>query len=187
MRRYCIRTQTPRETGVREEAVDTNYRHEWKHEIRYADLLAIRARLRAIMQPDPHAKDGRYLIRSLYFDNLNDKARRSGFIVRGRTATKDQPAKEYFAVTADGTHVYVDDTDSDKTRRSGFLVTGRTATKDDDAASNYMAINSDGTHVYVDDTDSDKTRRSGFLVTGRTATKDDSDSYQNGLFAINGS
>ena len=60
--------------GVRKEAVGTNYRHEWKHEISYADLLAIRARMRAIMQPDPHAKDGRYLIRSLYFDNLNDKA-----------------------------------------------------------------------------------------------------------------
>ena len=28
------------------------------------------------MQPDPHAEDGRYLIRSLYFDNLNDKALR---------------------------------------------------------------------------------------------------------------
>ena len=53
-----------------------NYRHEWKHELSYADLLTIRARLRAIMKPDPHAKDGRYLIRSLYFDNLNDKALR---------------------------------------------------------------------------------------------------------------
>ena len=58
------------------EAVSTNYRHEWKHEISYADLLAIRARLRAIMQADPHAKDGRYLIRSLYFDNASDKALR---------------------------------------------------------------------------------------------------------------
>ena len=53
-----------------------NYRHEWKHELSYADLLTIRARLRAIMKPDPHAKDGQYLIRSLYFDNLNDKALR---------------------------------------------------------------------------------------------------------------
>ena len=62
--------------GVRKEAVGTNYRHEWKHEISYADLLAIRARMRAIMQPDPHAKNGCYLIRSLYFDNMNDKALR---------------------------------------------------------------------------------------------------------------
>ena len=55
---------------------DIRYRHEWKHEIRYADLLAIRQRLRAIAQPDVHARDGKYLIRSLYFDNLNDKALR---------------------------------------------------------------------------------------------------------------
>lgn len=54
----------------------TNYRHEWKHEIGYCDLLAIRARLRAFMRPDPHAKDGHYLIRSLYFDNPGDKALR---------------------------------------------------------------------------------------------------------------
>ena len=52
------------------------YRHEWKHQISYADLLCIRQRLRAVCQSDPHALDGKYLIRSLYFDNLNDKALR---------------------------------------------------------------------------------------------------------------
>ena len=52
------------------------YRHEWKHEIRYSDLLAIRQRLRAVARPDSHAKEGKYLIRSLYFDNLFDKALR---------------------------------------------------------------------------------------------------------------
>ena len=52
------------------------YRHEWKHEINYADLLAIRARLRAVMTPDPNAVDGRYFIRSLYFDSPGDKALR---------------------------------------------------------------------------------------------------------------
>ena len=56
--------------------VDTQYRHEWKHEITYTDLLAIRARLRAVAQADPHAVDGVYQIRSLYFDNLRDKALR---------------------------------------------------------------------------------------------------------------
>ena len=56
--------------------MDIHYRHEWKHEISYADLLAIRARLSVIMERDPHAVDGKYLIRSLYFDNLNDKALR---------------------------------------------------------------------------------------------------------------
>ena len=56
--------------------IDTHYRHEWKHEINYSDLITIRQRLRAVAEPDPHAKDGKYLIRSLYFDNLRDKALR---------------------------------------------------------------------------------------------------------------
>ena len=50
------------------------YRHEWKHEISRADLIAIRQRLRAVMEPDPHAVDGKYLIRSLYFDDALDSA-----------------------------------------------------------------------------------------------------------------
>ena len=53
-----------------------HYRHEWKHEITYSDLIAIRQRMRAVARSDPHATDGKYLIRSLYFDNLNDKALR---------------------------------------------------------------------------------------------------------------
>ena len=52
------------------------YRHEWKHEIAPVDLLAIRARLRAVTEPDPHAINGKYFIRSLYFDNPEDKALR---------------------------------------------------------------------------------------------------------------
>ena len=52
------------------------FRHEWKHEISYADLLALRARLAAVMDRDVHAVGGRYEIRSLYFDNLADKALR---------------------------------------------------------------------------------------------------------------
>ncbi len=58
------------------EVIDMDYRHEWKHELNYLDLLTIRQRLRAVMEPDPHAIDGKYLIRSLYFDNLQDKALR---------------------------------------------------------------------------------------------------------------
>lgn len=56
--------------------MDIHYRHEWKHEITYVDLLSIRARLRAVAQSDPHAIGGKYLIRSLYFDNPSDKALR---------------------------------------------------------------------------------------------------------------
>ncbi len=50
------------------------FRHEIKHEINYSDMLIIRQRLRAVAYPDPHAVNGRYFIRSLYFDNPADKA-----------------------------------------------------------------------------------------------------------------
>ena len=50
------------------------FRHELKQEITYADMLVLIQRLKTVMQKDSHAIDGRYEIRSLYFDNLNDKA-----------------------------------------------------------------------------------------------------------------
>ncbi len=53
-----------------------NFRHEWKHEITYSDMLVLRQRLSAVASPDIHAVNGRYTIRSLYFDNLSDKALR---------------------------------------------------------------------------------------------------------------
>lgn len=53
-----------------------NYRHEVKHEISVSDLLTLRMRLKAVMRPDPHAIDGKYTIRSLYFDTPSDKALR---------------------------------------------------------------------------------------------------------------
>ena len=52
------------------------FRHEVKHEISYHDMLILRQRLKAVMKPDSHAINGRYEIRSLYFDNLDDKALR---------------------------------------------------------------------------------------------------------------
>ena len=54
----------------------TDFRHEWKHVLNYADLLTLRHRLGAVMERDPHAIDGKYHIRSLYFDNPDDKALR---------------------------------------------------------------------------------------------------------------
>ncbi len=52
-------------------------RHELKYQIDYGSYLALRSRLRAVMQPDTHTcPDGRYLIRSVYFDNGDDKALR---------------------------------------------------------------------------------------------------------------
>ena len=52
------------------------FRHEVKHEISHHDMLILRQRLRAVMKPDSHAVNGRYEIRSLYFDNPDDKALR---------------------------------------------------------------------------------------------------------------
>ena len=54
-----------------------NYRHELKFEIPYAEYVAMRGRLKLIMKSDPHvSEDGRYRIRSIYFDNSDDKALR---------------------------------------------------------------------------------------------------------------
>lgn len=53
-----------------------NFRHEWKHEINVSDLITLRQRLRAVAYPDRYTVDGKYEIRSLYFDNLADKALR---------------------------------------------------------------------------------------------------------------
>lgn len=53
------------------------FRHELKYGIGYPQYLELRSRLRAVMQPDFHTGvDGRYLIRSIYFDNYQDKALR---------------------------------------------------------------------------------------------------------------
>ena len=50
------------------------FRHEWKHEINHSDMLALRSRLQAVMVIDSHTINGKYEIRSLYFDNIQDKA-----------------------------------------------------------------------------------------------------------------
>ncbi len=51
-----------------------DFRHEWKHEISYLDMLMLRQRLRAVAQADQHTVDGKYPVRSLYFDTPADKA-----------------------------------------------------------------------------------------------------------------
>ena len=50
-----------------------NFRHEWKHEINAEDILLLRQRLQAVMKMDEHAVQGRYEVRSLYFDSNNGK------------------------------------------------------------------------------------------------------------------
>lgn len=53
------------------------YRNELKHLITPGDRAAICASMRAVARLDPHAGEkGFYTIRSLYFDNLRDKALR---------------------------------------------------------------------------------------------------------------
>lgn len=57
--------------------MEERYRHELKFQISPADYFAIRQRISPLMQKDPHARsDGLYLIRSIYFDNFDDKALR---------------------------------------------------------------------------------------------------------------
>lgn len=50
------------------------FRHEIKHEINRQDLLVLRSRLGVVMERDSHACGGAYRVRSLYFDNLYDRA-----------------------------------------------------------------------------------------------------------------
>ena len=53
------------------------FRHELKYALSPGDELALRRRIRAVIPHDAHAgPDGRYRIRSIYFDNIYDKALR---------------------------------------------------------------------------------------------------------------
>lgn len=65
--------------------IDSKLRHEWKHLITPAEKAEIISRLEVIAAPDPHYGDEPYHIRSLYFDNVYDKAlqeRMNGMEVR---------------------------------------------------------------------------------------------------------
>lgn len=50
------------------------FRHEIKIEISKADFYELRMRLNAVMKKDENGGNGRYEIRSLYFDTPNDRA-----------------------------------------------------------------------------------------------------------------
>lgn len=45
-------------------------RHELKYCISYADYYELRSRALSFMRRDPHGRDGRYFIRSLYLDDI---------------------------------------------------------------------------------------------------------------------
>lgn len=63
-------------------------RTELKHEITKMDCYLLRNRLKHVMEIDPHAKtDGKYLIRSVYFDNFDNKVltqKKEGFYERDK-------------------------------------------------------------------------------------------------------
>lgn len=50
------------------------FRHEIKHEISLSDCLVLRQRLSAVANHDIHGENGRYQIRSIYFDDFRDTA-----------------------------------------------------------------------------------------------------------------
>lgn len=52
------------------------FRHEFKHEISECDYLVLKSRLWAVAKPDENGDNGKYNIRSLYFDNIYDTALR---------------------------------------------------------------------------------------------------------------
>lgn len=61
----------------RNEMEEMKFRHETKHIITYSDYLAVRSRLKLLAKSDPNVgPSGKYRIRSIYFDNYNDKALR---------------------------------------------------------------------------------------------------------------
>ena len=55
---------------------EKHYRHELKYKITCSEYMAVKERIRTVMESDPHARNGTYLIRSVYFDNIYDKALR---------------------------------------------------------------------------------------------------------------
>lgn len=46
-----------------------HYRNEWKYLLSYPEAEFLKRRLLPFMKTDPHAKNGQYMIRSLYFDD----------------------------------------------------------------------------------------------------------------------
>ena len=57
--------------------MELKYRHEYKFALSVSDYFIVRSRLLAALRHDPHAgTTGEYGIRSVYFDNLEDKALR---------------------------------------------------------------------------------------------------------------
>ena len=50
------------------------FRHEYKYLINYPELEELKVRMRPYFKLDPHAENGEYMIRSLYFDDIWNSA-----------------------------------------------------------------------------------------------------------------
>ena len=55
------------------ESKPVNFRHELKYLISSAEVTMLRTRLSGLISLDAHAKNGHYTIRSLYFDDYDDR------------------------------------------------------------------------------------------------------------------
>lgn len=70
---------------TRGERAIKRYRNEWKYCEKEADLLALKERLRQILDYDPYAgENGRYEIHSLYFDDYKDTCARENVAGEGK-------------------------------------------------------------------------------------------------------
>lgn len=61
------------------------FRHELKHYINPLDHAELSCKLKALLKPDENAAKGHYLVKSLYFDNYEDKVLRekvNGYLYR---------------------------------------------------------------------------------------------------------
>ncbi|MBQ3425850.1 MAG: polyphosphate polymerase domain-containing protein [Clostridia bacterium] len=52
---------------------EVKYRHEYKYPVTDAEIAMLRSRLRTVLRPDPYVIKGMYNIRSLYFDDYDDR------------------------------------------------------------------------------------------------------------------
>ena len=52
------------------------YRNEWKYQCQDAVLLGVMERLQAVLAPDSNAPGGKYIIHSLYFDDIYNSSAR---------------------------------------------------------------------------------------------------------------
>lgn len=60
--------------GQRKEDARKSYRHEYKYLLNAADEAVLKMRAEGLLSPDPHVgRDGKYIVRSLYFDDWDDR------------------------------------------------------------------------------------------------------------------